>query len=147
MIEPLPLEKLMEMWETDSEIDLTNMGEEVRKTARLHHRYLNQMYIYKEHLKFLEDEMSKLKLRKVKWIGREVSEELWKEFGNPPTLPVPKTDYELYIRADEKIIKLKNKIVNYQNAIDYLTDICKFVSQRNFLLKEYNTSRSLDEGK
>lgn len=130
------IEEIMELWNTDTNIDKTELGDESLKIPKLHSKYYN--ILIKERLvlrKYYED-MKKLKLDKYEFFTQGPSEETRdKGWRLPPKGMILKGDIPMYMDADQDVIDLTLKIGLQQEKVDLLESIIKTIINRNFVIK------------
>lgn len=132
----MKVEDILALWETDSKIDNTEIGDEAMKIAQLHHKYyqilINERFVLKSH----EAEMKKLKLQKYEFYSQGPNEETQKKgWKLPPKGIILKADIPMYMEADEDIIKLSLKIGIQLEKIDFLESTVKMLMNRGYHLK------------
>ena len=105
------IEEIMDLWNTDTNVDKTELGDESLKIPKLHSKYYN--ILIKERLtlrKYLED-MKKLKLDKYEFFTQGPNEETKdKGWRLPPKGMILKGDIPMYMDADQDVIDLTLKI-------------------------------------
>ena len=132
----MKIDDILALWESDSKIDNTEIGDEAMKIAQLHHKYyqilLNERFVLKSH----EAEMKKLKLQKYEFYSQGPNEETQKKgWKLPPKGIILKADIPMYMEADEDIIKLSLKIGIQLEKIDFLESTVKMLMNRGYHLK------------
>lgn len=130
------IEEILENWQSDTQIDKTELGDEALKIPKLHHKYY-QIYVKERMiLRKHESEMKQLKLDKYEFLtqgpNEETKEKGWKL---PPKGMILKGDLPMYIDADQDIVNLSLKIGYQQEKIELLDSIIKSVMNRNFVIK------------
>jgi len=132
------LEKLLEMWEVDSNIDYTEPGRALLDIPKLHSKYLNILSRHRLLLK--QAEMSFYKTRNLKkdyYSGRLDEETLekykWEQF---PYI-ILKTDINSYLEGDDDINRCKAKMTIHNEIIEVCTAIMKELHSRTYQLKSY----------
>jgi Recombination, repair and ssDNA binding protein UvsY len=132
----MKLEAIFEEWNKDSEIDMTELGNEAIKIPKLHHKYFQVYSSEKLLLRKYEAEMKSLKLAKYEFYtqgpSRESQEKGW-------TLPargmILKQEMPMYIEGDQDIINLSLKIGMQQEKVELLESIIKSLTNRGFQIK------------
>lgn len=117
----MTLDKIMEMWKADCEIDDLALDDETKKTSKMHQKYLELVNINRLQLSMLDKDLHILK--KEKWLyytGKMTKQDMDKKGWaydpfNGGTKPL-KSELEFYYESDEDLIKIKSKI-EYQKAI------------------------------
>lgn len=132
----MKIEEIQNMWERDSCIDRTELGEESLRIPQLHSKYYNLFSTERSTLRKWENEFKRLYREKYEYYNGTISEEDlrangWEPFG----LRVLKTDIPTYIEADTDIIKAKNMIGNQQDKVDFIESIIKSLPARGYQIK------------
>ena len=130
------IDDIMNMWEIDSKIDPTELGEELNKIPKLHHKYY-QIFA-QERLKLLKftSELKKLKLEKYEFFSQGPNDETRaKGWEMPPKGMILKADIPMYMDADDDIIKMNLKIGYQQEKVEFLESIIKSFVNRGFNIK------------
>jgi hypothetical protein len=132
----MKLEEIYEQWKKDAEIDITELGNEAIKIAKLHHKYYQILSSERLLLKSQEAEMKKLKLDKYEFFtqgpNEETEEKGWKL---PAKGLILKADIPMYMDADSDIIKLSLKIGLQQEKIELLESIIRTLMNRGYNVK------------
>lgn len=132
----MKVDEILELWQEDSKVDRTELGDEALKIPKLHHKYY-QIYV-KERLvlRKQEAELKQLKLDKYEFLTQGPNEDTrdrgWKL---PPKGMILKGDIPMYMDADEDVINLSLKIGLQQEKVDLLDSIIKSILNRNFVIK------------
>ena len=135
----MKLEEIFDQWKKDAEIDITELGNESIKIAKLHHKYFQILSSERLLLKSHEAEMKRLKLDKYEFYTQGPNEQTPKEWKLPPKGLILKQDIPMYMEADNEIIKLSLKIGVQQEKIELLESII-----RNLMNRGYNVKTALD---
>ena len=128
------LEKIQEMWEADSRIDMDNLHDESIKIPQLHQKYYTLYTTTKLLRTKALDSLSKIKLERYNYYsGRATAEEYVEE-------PFPykvrdKESMTLHLNADTKLSKIKLKVEYYDVMIEYLEDILRMIHNRGYQVK------------
>lgn len=130
------IEEIMALWEEDSKIDRTELGDEALKIPNLHSKYYNIMIKEKLSLKRLDAELKQLRLDKYEFYtqghNEETKEKGWKL---PAKGLILKSDLPMYIDSDRDIVELSLKIGLFQQKIEMLDSIIKTIINRGFIIK------------
>jgi len=132
----MKLEEIFEQWKINSNIDKTELGDEVLNIPKLHHKYyqilINERLLLRSH----EAEMKKLKLDKHEFFTQGPNEESkTKGWKLPAKGLILKSDIPMYIDADDDLIKLSLKIGVQQEKIDLLESIIRTLMNRGYNIK------------
>lgn len=126
----------MNLWESDTKIDKTELGDEALTIPKLHSKYYNILIKERLLLRKLESEMKQLKLDKFEFLTQGPNEETkQKGWKLPPRGMILKGDIPMYIDADQDMINLSLKIGMQHEKIDFLDSIIKTIINRNFIIK------------
>lgn len=132
----MKLEEIFEHWKKDSDIDITEIGNEAINISKLHHKYYQILVAEKLLLKSYDADMKRLKLDKYEFLTQGPNEETIKKgWALPAKGLILKQDIPMYMEADEDIIKLSLKIGIQQEKIELLDSIIKSLMNRGYHLK------------
>ena len=130
------IDEIMVLWETDTKIDKTELGDESLNIPKLHSKYYNILIRERLSLRKLESELKQLKLDKYEFLTQGPNEETRdKGWRLPPKGMVLKSDIPMYLDADQDMIDLGLKIGLQQEKIDFLESIIKTIINRNFVIR------------
>ena len=128
------LEKIQEMWESDSNMDMDNLHDESLKIPQLHQKY----YTLYTTIKLLRakclDTLSKTKLERYNYYSGKAPAEVYVEEPFPYKIR-DKESMSLHLNADEKLATAKLKLDYYDVMIEYLEDILKMIHNRGYHIK------------
>lgn len=128
------LEKIQEMWETDSHIDMDNLHDESIKSPQLHQKYYTLYTTIKLLHKKALDVFFKLKLERHSYYSGKAPAE---DYVTEP-FPYKVRDKEsmtLHLNADIKLSNCRLKVEYYEVMIEYLEDILKMIHNRGYQIK------------
>lgn len=132
----MKIDDIFELWNTDSKIDRTELGDESLKIPQLHHKYFKIYSNERLILRKLEADMKQLKLTKYEFYTqgptKETQEKGWEL---PPSGRILKSDASSYIDADQDIVNLSLKIGMQQEKIDLLDSIIRTLNNRGYNIK------------
>lgn len=113
----MKLEEILDAWDRDSAIDITNLGSEQERFSRLQAKYLRVRSFERLKLAKLNTELKQLKLEKYEFYTQGPTKETKDKGWNMPARgAILKTDLPAYMDADPQIVELTLKIA-YQNEI------------------------------
>ena len=128
------LEKIQEMWEADSNMDMDNLHDESVKIPQLHQKY----YTLYTTIKLLRtkslDTLAKTKLERYNYYSGKAPAEVYAQEPFPYKVR-DKESMALHLSADEKLSKVKLKVEYYDTMIDYIESIIKIVQNRTYQIK------------
>ena len=132
----MKLEELYALWDLDSDIDTTDLGNESIKIPKLHNKYYKAYITEKILLRKYESEMKSLKLAKYEFYTQGPSAET-KELGwsIPSRGMILKQEIPMYMEGDKEIIALSLKIGLQQEKVELLESIIKSLVNRGFQIK------------
>src|SRR5260221_6667770 len=136
---PIPLDKLIEMWQADAKFDTTEPSKEIAKIPQLHAKYIAQISAHSLALKLVNIEYYKLKRVKVDYFnGRldqsQLTERGWEQFKY---VLAAKSDMNTYLDADADLNKHIARRALHEEAMNLCTAIIKEINNRTWQLKEY----------
>ena len=133
------IEKILEAWTSDSDIDQTEPGKELLKIPKLHNKYLTTLTRHKMAAK--RANFDYLRMRKTKWeyyTGKLSKEEL-DEFGWEPFQFTLKSDISTYLESDNDLIRLLEKKIYHEEAVAVIEAIMSELKQRTWQLRDFIT--------
>ena len=131
----MTIEEIMESWAKDCDIDRTELGEESLKIPQLHNKYYKMYATERLRLRKLEADLKSLKLEKYEFYTQGPNPETPKEWKLPPRGLVLKADVQMYMDADAQLVDASLRIGLQQEKVEYLENIIKTLSTRNFIIK------------
>jgi hypothetical protein len=132
----MKLETIYEEWKKDSEIDMTELGNEAIKIPKLHHKYFQVYSSEKMLLRKYEADMKSLKLAKYEFYTQGPSKETQeKGWELPARGMILKQEMPMYLDGDRDLIDLSLKIGYQQEKIELLESIIKSLTNRGFQIK------------
>ena len=132
----MKLEDIFAEWEQDSRIDRTELGDEVLRIPKLHHKYFKIFTNERLILRKYEAELKQLKLAKHEFFTMGPTEETHaKGWQLPPQGKILRSDVNNYVDADNEVINLTLKIGIQQEKLELLESIIKSLTNRGFNIK------------
>ena len=132
----MKLDDIMMMWEQDSKMDKTELGDESLKIPLLHHKYYKLFVEEGLLLKKLEqDYKSMYKLKYEYYMGVLDQETLTEMNWEPNSLKILKQDLSIYTDADQDLQRIQAKIDIQKQKLSFLESAIKAVSNRGYLIK------------
>jgi len=132
----MKIEEIYELWEKDSQIDRTELGDEAIKIPKLHNKYYQLYTAERMLLRKFESDMKQLKLSKHEFYTMGPTEESQeKGWKLPPRGMILKSDIHMYMDADQDIINMSLKIGLQQEKVELLESIIKSLTNRGFQIK------------
>lgn len=129
-------DEIGEMWSKDSDIDIDNIAEEVRRTPKLHTKYYDLLIRTSMQNHKLEAKKKQLMADKYDYYSGTMDIEDIKQRGWKP-LPkmIIRQDVQRYVEADDEVIELTLKIAYKKSIVEYLERILKMIENRGYNLK------------
>ena len=128
------LEKIQEMWQSDSVIDPDNLHDESLKIPQLHSKYYtvyNTTVLLRE--RALES-YKRIKLERYNFYTGKAPAEAY--VTEPFAYKVREKDaIQRHLEADEKLSQIDMKIKYYDTMLKFLEEIIKVISNRTFQIK------------
>ena len=132
----MKLDEIQVMWERDSCIERTELGEESLRIPRLHSKYYNLYSTERSILRKWEGEYKRLYKDKYEYYNGTISEDDLRQNGwTPFSLRILKTDIPTYIDADADVVKARNMIGNQQDKVEFIESIIKSLPARGYQIK------------
>jgi hypothetical protein len=132
----MELSNIKQMASKDMPIDGTELDIESLKIPQLHNKYLNMFH--DEKLVLCKTETDYKSLLRTKWeyyTGKLDQEQLnyygWDVFP----FKILKNDIQLYLDADDDLIKLKGKMQYQKEKVSYLESILKSINNRQWSIR------------
>lgn len=132
----MKFDDIMMIWEQDSKMDKTELGDESLKIPLLHHKYYKLFVEEGLLLKKLEqDYKSMYKLKYEYYMGVLDQETLTEMNWEPNSLKILKQDLSIYTDADQDLQRIQAKIDIQKQKLLFLESAIKTVSNRGYLIK------------
>lgn len=132
----MKIDEIYSLWEKDSNIDRTELGEESLRIPQLHHKYFKIFSQERIVQRALENDYKEMLRLKHEYYQGILSEEELDERGwEPQQLKILRADIPLYIDADKDLQAIKAKIYFQQEKIDFLESVIKSLQNRGYQIK------------
>lgn len=132
----MKIDDILLLWDVDSKIDRSELGEEALKISVLHKKYYKIFINEKLVLKKYEMELKQLKLEKFEFYTQgPTPEQASKGWTLPSIGRIVRSDVDRYIEADKDIVNLVLKVAVQHEKIDLLESIIRTLRDRNFNLR------------
>ena len=128
------LDKIQDMWQTDSVIDPDNLHDESLKIPQLHSKYYtiyNTVTLLREKAR---TQYTKIKLERYNYYTGKAEPEVYVEEPFPYKVR-EKDAIQRHLEADERLTTIDLKIRYYDATLKFLEEIIKNVSNRTFQIK------------
>ena len=130
------LEEIQNLWDADSQIDRTELGDESLRIVKLHAKYFKIFSQERLLLRKMESDLKELYRDKYEWYNGNISQELLKERGwEPNPLKILRTDVAMYIGADEGMRNASLKVEMQSEKVMFLESIIKSLSTLGYNIK------------
>lgn len=143
----MKLEDVLDAWDKDSDIDLTNLPEEQRRFSKCSSKWLRVRSFERLKLAKLYTELKELKLQKqefyVQGPTKETQDMGWKM---PARGAVLKTDVPMYMDADPQIVEMTLKIAYQKEIVEAVETIVNDLAWKHNQLKNIIESFRLTMG-
>ena len=129
----MTLEELQNLADKDLKINDTELDLESLKTPQLHNKYSKYYNKYKNLLKVAEQDLARITREKWEYYTGKADPSVYQE--KPFHLKLLKQDVDKYLKSDDEIIKLEQKVTYIGSIVDYLDRTIKLISNRGFQIK------------
>lgn len=131
------LETIVEEWTKDSKLDDTELDFESLRIPNLHAKYLRHYGETKVRLRSLKIKSKQLQQMLYDYYKGDLNNpESLNEIGREPWVKtVLKQDIQMYIDADNDMVKMQSKIALTEETVDVLEQILRSINNRGFLVK------------
>ena len=140
----MTFDELQALAEKDLKINDTELDLESLKTPQLHNKYMKFHNQYVNLLKKAEQDLARLTREKWEYYTGKADPSVYQE--RPFNLKILKQDVDKYLKADEDLIKLEQKVTYVQSVVDYLDRTVKIISNRGFQIKNAIDWRKFTSG-
>ena len=132
----MKLEEIQNLWDIDSQIDRSELGDESLRIARMHAKYFKIFSQERLLLRKMEADLKELYRDKYEYYNGNISKELLDHHGwEPNPLKILRTDIPMYLDGDADM-KLANLKVEMQNEkVLFLESIIKTLGTLGYNIK------------
>jgi len=132
----MKIDEIHQLWETDCNIDRSELGEESLKIPQLHSKYFKLFSNERLLLRKLESDFNALFTLKSEYYNGTISEEDLRANGwEPFLLKILKTDVQMYMRSDPDLAKIQLRIDMQNEKVEFLESIIKSLPARGYQIK------------
>jgi hypothetical protein len=128
----MKLDEILDLWEIDSHVDRTELGNEALKIPKLHHKYYKIFVQERVVLKKMELDLKQLKLKKFEFYSQGPDSETPTHWKLPPIGKVIKADVLQYVDTDPDTIAMTLKFGVQSEKAELLESIIKSLSNRGY---------------
>ena len=140
----MTFDELQALADKDLKINDTELDLESLKTPQLHNKYMKFHNQYVNLLKKAEQDLARLTREIWEYYTGKADPSVYQE--RPFNLKILKQDVDKYLKADEDLIKLEQKVTYVQSVVDYLDRTVKIISNRGFQIKNAIDWRKFTSG-
>ena len=144
------LNKILEEWKEDSQLETNYLDESSRQTPFLYSKYLELLSNAKLQLKQAEYKQKSLMKKKWLWYNGKLSQQEIEELGWDPDpfdgLKILKGEMEHYVNADPELVESQAKIDYLITMIDTLKEILSHITWRHQTIKNMIDWRKFESG-
>lgn len=141
------INQLIEEWEKDSKVDTTDPGGQMIQIPVIHSKYNKYLSLHKLAESRREAEFNKM--RKLKWMyynGKMNDKQQLAELGWEPFPFTLKSDVDVYMDADDDLIKLRASVKFHSECISFCTYVMKELNNRTWQMKEWMAWERFERG-
>ena len=133
------LDEIKTSWREDAKLDITQLDEEAAKDASLHSKYYD---LYADERKILKQLQLRNNIaRKEKWeffTQGASKEHIDKGWQLPAKGAIMKNEVQMYLDADEDLVKMVYQLECQAIKLDFLKSIIDTIHKRGFQIKNAN---------
>lgn len=125
------IKKLQDMWNADSKIDRLTLVEDLLINSNLNSKYVGLYASHREAVKYYENKLYKERLFKHEYYTGKSNYEALKERNLEPFgYKILKSEVEMYINADDDIIRISDKKHFHETMVKMLDSILWSIKDR-----------------
>ena len=140
----MTFDELQALADKDLKINDTELDLESLKTPQLHNKYMKFHNQYTNLLKKSEQDLARLTREKWEYYTGQADPRAYQV--KPFNLKILKQDVDKYLKSDDELIKLDQKVTYVQSVVDYLDRTVKIISNRGFQIKNAIDWRKFTSG-
>ena len=140
----MTFDELQQLAEKDLKINDTELDLESLKTPQLHNKYMKFHNQYTNLLKKAEQELARLTRDKWEYYTGKADPSVYQQ--KPFNIKLLKPDVDKYLKSDDELMKLEQKVTYIQSVVDYLDRTIKIISNRGFQIKNAIDWRKFTSG-
>ena len=129
----MTFDELQQLAEKDLKIDNLALDLESLKTPALHNKWMKFHNQYTNLLKKPETDLARLTREKWEYYTGKADPSVYQ--AKPFNIKLLKQDVDKYLKSDDEIIKLEQKVTYISSIVDYLDRTIKLISNRGFQIK------------
>jgi hypothetical protein len=120
-------EDVMSEWDKDTDIDINDLAEEIRRVPKLHSKYMGYYVQYRALVKQLDHRLISLR--------RDRTDHYTGRSANPSPFRILKTEAPSYVAADDDVQALDSKLEHAKIAVAYIERVLKMIESRGYEIK------------
>jgi len=140
----MTFDELQALADKDLKINDTELDLESLKTPQLHNKYMKFHNQYTNLLKKAEQDLARLTREKWEYYTGKADPSVYQQ--KPFNIKLLKPDVDKYLKSDDELIKLEQKVTYIQSVVDYLDRTVKIISNRGFQIKNAIDWRKFTSG-
>ena len=140
----MTLEELQQSVNKDFKLDDTELDAESIKIPLLHNKYLQHFNKFSLLLKKSEYDHKTMLRDKWEYYTGKADPSVYQV--KPFNLKILKQDVDKYLKSDDELIKLEQKVTYVHSVVDYLDRTVKIISNRGFQIKNAIDWRKFTSG-
>ena len=140
----MTFDELQALADKDLKINDTELDLESLKTPQLHNKYMKFHNQYTNLLKKSEQDLARLTREKWEYYTGKADPSVYQQ--KPFNIKLLKPDVDKYLKSDDELIKLEQKVTYVQSVVDYLDRTIKIISNRGFQIKNAIDWRKFTSG-
>jgi hypothetical protein len=132
----MTLDEIQDMWERDSQLDRTELGEESLRIPQLHSKYYKLFSTERLSLRKQESDYKAMYKEKMEYYNGTLDEEtLRARKWDPNPLKILRSDLGVYMDADEDLRYASLKVEFQKEKVEFIEAIIKSLPTRGFQIK------------
>jgi hypothetical protein len=129
----MKIEDIRDLMEKDSKIDDTALDAESLKIPYLHSKWYGIFIDELRLLRGLEQEYNRLLKEKTEYYLGKADDEVYEK--KPLDHKILKQDLDIYLRADDDLMKLESRKILQQMKVEMIENFIKNINQRTFIIR------------
>jgi hypothetical protein len=129
----MKIEDIRDLMEKDSRIDDTALDAESLKIPYLHSKWYSIFMDELRLLRGLEQEYNRLLKEKTEYYLGKADDEVYEK--KPLDHKILKQDLDIYLKADDDLMKLESKKILQQMKVEMIESFIKNINQRTFIIR------------
>jgi len=132
----MKLEEIQNLWDVDSQIDRSELGDESLRIVKMHAKYFKIFSQERLMLRKMESNFKELYRDKYEWYNGTLAKEVMDQYGwQPNPLKILRTDIAMYLESDTSMREAQLKVDLQQEKVNFLESIIKTLGTLGFNIK------------